>query len=145
NLERLLANREAQSHDLQQTFTTQLRDLQGDVAEKQGLLAARGQEVGELAAKTNDLQEQITCLELANKQTVKEAKAAARAIEDSLSVTVQELEAVVSEKAQLFQNRTAELESTQSESVLLRQHIQQLELTAAQTEAAASGATRIAR
>ena len=71
-----------------------------ELAEKQGLLEARSQEVGELAAKTNDLQEQITCLELTNKQTVKEAKAAARAIEDSLRVRVQELEATVSEKAQ---------------------------------------------
>ena len=54
-------------------------------------LAAK--QIGELTAKTNDLQEQITCLELANKQTVKEAKAAARALEDSLRARVQELEA----------------------------------------------------
>ena len=131
------------TRELEERLSGQLRDLQRELAEKQGLLEARGQEVGELAAKTNDLQEQITCLELANKQTAKEAKAAARAIEDSLRVRVQELETTVSEKAQLLQNRTAELESTQSETVLLRQHIQQLELTAAQTEAAASEATRI--
>ena len=93
NLERMLADREAQSYDLQQTFTAQLHDLQGELAEKQGLLETRSQEIGELTAKTNDLQEQITCLELANKQTVKEAKAAARALEDSLRARVQELEA----------------------------------------------------
>ena len=131
------------TRELEERLSGQLRDLQGELAEKQGLLEARSQEVGELAAKTNDLQEQITCLELANKQTVKEAKAAARAIEDSLRVRVQELEATVSEKAQVLQNRTAELESAQSETALLREHIQQLELTAAQTEAAASEATRI--
>ena len=80
--------------------TAQLHDLQRELAEKQGLLETRSQEIGELTAKTNDLQEQITCLELANKQTVKEAKAAARALEDSLRARVQELEASVSEKAQ---------------------------------------------
>ena len=130
NLKRLLADREAQSYDLQQTFTAQLQDLQRELAEKQGLLEARSQEVGELTARTSDLQEQITCLELANKQTVKEAKAAARAIEDSLRARVQELEATVSEKAQGLQNRTTELESAQSETALLRERIQHLELTA---------------
>ena len=86
------------TRELEEHLSGQLRDLQRELAEKQGLLEARGQEVGELAAKTNDLQEQITCLELVNKQTVKEAKAAARTIEDSLRVRVQELEATVSEK-----------------------------------------------
>ena len=142
NLEQLLADREAQSYDLQQTFTVQLRDLQEELAEKQGLLETRGQEVGELTAKTNDLQEQITCLELANKQTVKEAKAAARALEDSLRAQIQELEATVSEKAQGLQNRTVELESAQSEAALLRERIQQLELTGAQIEDAKNEADR---
>jgi chromosome segregation ATPase len=142
NLERRLANREAQSHDLQKTFTAQLGNLQGELAEKQVLLAARGREIGELTAKTNDLQGQITCLELTNKQTVKEAKAAARAIEDSLRARVQELEATVSEKAHGLQNRTVELESAQSETALLRQRIQQLELTGAQTEEAKNEADR---
>ena len=110
--------------------------MQNQLAEKQGLLETRSQEIGELTAKTNDLQEQITCLELANQQTVKEAKAEARALEDSLRVRLQELEATASEKAQLLENRTTELESAQSETALLRERIQQLELTGAQTEAA---------
>jgi chromosome segregation ATPase len=136
NLERLVANHEAQSHDLQQTFTAQLYDLQSQLAEKQGLLETRSQEIGELTAKTNDLLEQITCLELTNKQTVKEAKAAARALEDSLRARVQELEATVSENAQGLQNRTVELESARSETALLRERIEQLELTGARTEEA---------
>jgi chromosome segregation ATPase len=142
NLQRLLADHEAQSYDLRQTFNTQLHDLQNQLVEKQGLLEARSQEVGELTARTSDLQEQITCLELANKQTVKEAKASARAVEDSLRARIQELEATVSEKAQGLQNRTVELESAQSETALLRQRIQQLELTGAQTEEAKNEADR---
>src|SRR5499433_1527806 len=142
NLQGLLADHEAQSYDLRQTFNTQLHDLQKQLVEKQGLLEARGQEIGELTAKTSDLQEQITCLELANKQTVKEAKAAARAVEDSLRARIQELEATVSEKAQGLQNRTVELESAQSETALLRQRIQQLELTGTQTEEAKNEADR---
>jgi chromosome segregation ATPase len=134
NLERLLADREAQSYDLQQTFTAQLRDLQNQLAEKQGLLETRSQEISELTARTNDLQEQITCLELTNRQTVKEAQAAARALEDGLQARFREIEAAVSEKAQLLQDRTAELESAQSETALLRERIEHLELTAAQTE-----------
>src|SRR4029077_3354111 len=115
---------QAQVDDSQQTFNAQLGDLQNELAERQGLLEARSQEIGELTAKTNDLQEQITCLELANQQTVKEAKAEARTLGDSLRARLQELEATVSEKAQLLQNRTAELESAQSETSLLRQRIE---------------------
>ena len=92
---------------MEERLNAQLHDLQNQLTEKQGLLEARSQEIGELTATTNDLQEQITCLALTNKQTVKEAKAAARAIEDSLRVRVQELEATVSEKAQGLQNQTA--------------------------------------
>ncbi len=142
NLERHLADREAQSYDLQQTLTVQLHDLQRELAEKQGLLETRSQEIGELTAKTNDLQEQITCLELTNHQTVEEAKAAARALEDNLRARIQELETIVSEKAQGLQNQTAELESAQSETALLQQRIQQLELTGAQTEEAKNEADR---
>jgi chromosome segregation ATPase len=142
-LQGLLADREAQSYDLQQTFNTQLHDLQGELAEKQGLIEARSQEVGELTARTSDLQEQITYLELTNKQSVKEANAAAQALEDSLRARVQELEAIVSEKTQGLQNRTVELESAQSEIALLRERIQRLELTGTQTEEAKNEAHRI--
>src|SRR5262245_38941295 len=142
NLQRQLTDHEAQSYDLRQTFNTQLHDLQNQLAEKQGLLEARSQEIGELTARTSDLQEQITCLELANKQTVKEAKAGARAVEDSLRARIQELEATVSEKAQGLQNRTVELESAQSETALLRKRIQQLEATGAQTEEVKNEADR---
>ena len=106
---------------MEERLNAQLHDLQRELAEKQGLLETRSQEIGELTAKTNDLQEQITCLELTNRQTVEEAKAAARALEDSLRARIQELEAIVSEKAQGLQNRTAELESAQSETALLQQ------------------------
>ena len=126
----------AATRESEERLDTQLRDLQNELAEKQGLLETRSREIGELTAKTNDLQEQITCLELANQQTVKEAKAEARTLGDSLRARLQELEATVSEKAQLLQNRTAELESAQSETSLLRQRIEQLELTGTQTEAA---------
>ena len=47
------------------------------------------------------------------------------------------------QKLGLLENRTAELQSAQSEIGALRQHIQQLDLRRAQTEAAASEATRI--
>src|SRR5215813_2773965 len=138
----LLQQNQAASRALEDRLTAQLYDLQKQLVEKQGLLEARGQELGELTAKTSDLQEQITCLELANKQTVKEAKAAARAVEDSLRARIQELEATVSEKAQGLQNRTVELESAQSETALLRQRIQQLEQTGAQTEEVKNEADR---
>ena len=138
-----LQQNQTATRELEERLSAQLHDLQNQLTEKNGLLEARSQQIGELAVKTNDLQEQITCLELANKQTIKEAKAAARAIEDSLRARVQELEATVSEKAQLLQNRATELESTQSDTALLRQRIQQLELTGAQSEAAASAAIRI--
>src|SRR5262244_1333062 len=138
----LLQQNQAASRALEDRLTAQLHDLQKQLVEKQGLLEARGQEIGELTAKTSDLQEQITCLELANKQTVKEAKAAARAVEASLRARIQELEATVSEKAQGLQNRTVELESAQSETALLRQRIQQLELTGTQTEEAKNEADR---
>src|SRR6266436_4942115 len=126
----------AATRELEERLDTQPRDLQNELAEKQGLLETRSREIGELTAKTNDLQEQITCLELANQQTVKEAKAEARTLGDSLRARLQELEATVSEKAQLLQNRTAELESAQLETSLLRQRIEQLELNGTQTEAA---------
>jgi chromosome segregation ATPase len=143
NMERALAERQAQADGSQQTFNAQLGDLQTQLAEKQRLLETRSQEIGELTAQTNDLQEQIIRLELANKQTVKEAQAAGRAVEDSLRARLEELEATVSEKAQLLQNRTAELESAQSETALLRQSIEQLELTGTQTEAAKNEAERM--
>jgi chromosome segregation ATPase len=131
-----LQQNHAATTEIEQRLNVQLRDLESQLAEKHGLLETRSREIGELSAKTNDLQEQITRLELANKQTVKEAKAAARALEDSLHTRVQELEATVSEKAQGLQNRTVELENAQSEAALLRERIQQLELTGAQTEEA---------
>jgi chromosome segregation ATPase len=124
----------AAARELEEHLAAQLRDLQNQLAEKQGLLETRSQEISELTARTNDLQEQITCLELTNRQTVKEAQAAARALEDGLQARFREIEAAVSEKAQLLQDRTAELESAQSETALLRERIEHLELTAAQTE-----------
>jgi chromosome segregation ATPase len=133
---------QATTRELEERLTAQLHDLENQLGEKQTLLEARSQEVGELTAKTSDLQEQITCLELANRQTVKEAKAAARAVEDSLRARIQELEATVSEKAQGLQNRTVELESVQSETALLRERIQQLEQIGAQTEEAKNEADR---
>ena len=166
-----LADREAQSDDLRQSFNTQLgelqnqltekqgllearnqeigqltartNDLQGQLADKQGLLEARSQEINQLTARTNDLQEEITRLKQASRQTVEETQAATRALEDSLNTRLRELEATVSEKSQLLHNRTAELENTQSETSALRQRIQQLELTGAQIEAAKNDADRM--
>jgi len=126
-----LRQNHAATRELEERLNTQLRDLQNELAEKQGLLETCSQEIGELTAKTNDLQEQITCLELANQQTVKAAKAEARTLEDSLRARLQGLEATVSEKAQLLQNRTAELESAQSRPLCCEERIQQLELTCA--------------
>jgi chromosome segregation ATPase len=143
NLKGLLAERETQSDDLGRTFNAQLENLQRELVEKQGLLDARSREIGELTAKTSDLQEQIICLELANKQTVKEANAAARALEDSLRARVQELEAAVSEKAQGLENGRQELEGAQSEIAVLRQRIEQLELARTQTEEAKNEADRM--
>src|SRR5262245_6587749 len=138
-----LQQNQTATKELEGRLSTQLHDLQKELTEKQELLETRGQEIGELTARTTDLQEQITWLELANKQTVKEAKAAAQAIEDSLRGRLQELEATVSEKARQLQNSSAELESAQAETALLRERIQQLELTGAQADAAASEAIRI--
>src|SRR5262245_21794979 len=138
----LLQQNQTATRDSEERLIAQLHELQNQLGEKQGLLEARSQEVGELTARTSDLQEQITCLELANKQTVKEAKAASRALEDSLRARIQELETTVSEKAQGLQNRTVELESAQSETARLRERIQQLELTGAQTEEAKNEADR---
>src|SRR5262245_20018592 len=138
----LLQQNQTATRDSEERLIAQLHDLQNQLGEKQALLEARSQEVGELTAKTSDLQEQITCLELANKQTVKEAKAAAHAVEDSLRARIQELETTVSEKAQGLQNRTVELESVQSETALLRERIQQLEQTGAQTEEVKNEADR---
>ena len=143
NLEGLLAERETQSYGLQQTLNTQLENLQRELAEKQELLNMSRREIGELTEKTSDLQEQVICLELANKQTVKEANAAARTREDSLRACVQELETAVSEKSQELQSRTLELESAQSEMAVLRERIEQLELSRAQTEEAKNEADRM--
>jgi len=142
-LERALADREAQSYQLKQTFTEQLSELQSQLAEKQGLLEARSQKIGEFAAKTNDLQEQVVRLELANKQTAEQAQAAVREIEDSLHARLRELEATISEKAELLQNRTVALENAQSEIGALRDRIQNLELQRAQTEAAKNEADKM--
>ena len=142
SMERAVADYQAQASGLQQTFNVQLRDLQSQLAEKQGLLETRGREIDELTARTHDLQEQIICLELANKQTVKEAQAAGRTLQDSLRSRLQELEATVAEKADLLQNRTAELESAQAETTRLWERIIQLELSDAQTDAAQTEAER---
>ena len=139
---RAVADYQAQASDLQQAFNVQLRDLQSQLAEKQGLLETRSQEIDELTARTHNLQEQIICLELANKQTVKEAQAAGRAVQDGLRARLQELEAIVSEKADLLRNRTADLESAQAETTLLWERIIQLELSGAQTEATQNEAER---
>jgi chromosome segregation ATPase len=171
NLERLLADRETQSHDLQHSFNTQLgelqnqlagkqglleehrqeihrltarsNDLQNQLAEKQRVLEARSQEITQLTTRSNDLQEEIARLQQANRQTVEETQTAARALEDSLNTRLRELEANVSEKSQLLHNRTAELENTQSETTALRQRIQQLELAGAEIEAAKNDADRM--
>jgi chromosome segregation ATPase len=142
-MEREVVDYQTQASDLQQAFNVQLHDLQSQLAEKEGLLGTRSQEIDELSAKTSDLQEQIICLELANKQTVKEANAAARTREDSLRARLQELEAAVSERAQRLQNRTGELESAQSEIAVLRQRIEQLELTCARTQEAKNETDRM--
>ncbi|HEY7316633.1 MAG TPA: hypothetical protein VIE89_03595 [Candidatus Binatia bacterium] len=142
NLERFSADRDARFSAVQQTLTAELQNLQKELAAKQELLETRSQEVGELTAKTNDLQEQITCLELANKQTVKEATAAARALEDTLSAQVQELQEAVSVKGHELQARTVELESARSEASLLRQRIEQLEVTSSRSEETRSDADR---
>jgi chromosome segregation ATPase len=142
SMERAVADYQAQVSELQQAFNVQLRDLQSQLAEKQELLENRSQGIDELTARTHNLQEQIICLELANKQTVKEAQAAGRAVQDGLRTRLQELEAIVSEKAHLLQNRTAELENTQAETALLRERIIQLELSGAQTEAEQNEAER---
>src|SRR5258705_4019234 len=63
----LLQQNQTATKELEERLRAQLHDLQNQLTEKQGLLEARSQEIGELAAKTNDLEEQITCLELANK------------------------------------------------------------------------------
>ena len=133
---------DARSQEISQ-LTATTNDLQGELAEKQGLLEARSQEITQLTARTNDLQEEIARLQKANRQTVEETQAAARALEDSLNTRLRELEANLSEKSQLLHNRTAELENTQSETTALRQRIQQLELTAAQIEAAKHDADRM--
>jgi chromosome segregation ATPase len=143
SIERAAAAYQTQASELQQSFNVRLRDLETQLVEKQELLETRRQEISELTAKTSDLQEQIICLELANKQTVKEANAAARALEDSLRARVQELEAAVSEKAQGLQNRRQELENAQSETAALRRRIEQLELARAQTEEAKNEADRV--
>lgn len=137
-----LQQNQAAASELEERLNAQLEATQRELAEKQGLLDTRSREIGELTTKTSDLQEQITYLELANKQAVKEAKAAARALEDSLHARIQELEAAVAEKAQGLQNRTRELESAQSESAVLQQRIEQLEQTYARTEEAKNEANR---
>jgi len=142
SMERAVVEYQAQASGRQQTFNVQLRDLQSQLAEKQGLLETRGREIDELTARTHDLQEQIICLELANKQTVKEAQAAGRTLQDSLRSRLQELEVTVSEKADLLQNRTAELERAQAETTRLWERIIQLELSGAQTDAAQTEAER---
>jgi chromosome segregation ATPase len=143
SMKQAVADYQAQASDLQQAFDVQLRGLQSQLAEKQELLETRSQEIDKLTASTHDLQEQIVCLELANKQTVTEAQAAGRAFQDGLNARLQELEAIVSEKADLLQSRTAELESAQAETVLLRERITQVELREATTKAAQNEAERI--
>src|SRR5262249_35835537 len=138
-----LQQNQTATRELERGLNAQLHDLQRELTERQKLLETRGQEIGELTARTSDLQEQIISLELANKQTLKEAKAATQAMEDTLRARIQELETIVSEKARQLQNSAAELESAQAETALLRERIQQLELTGAQADAAASEAIRI--
>jgi chromosome segregation ATPase len=129
--------------ELERRLNLQLRGLQSQLAEQQGLLETRSQEIGEFTTRINDLQEQIARLELANKQTVEQAQSAARTLQDGLRAHLQELEATVSEKAELLQNRTAELQSAQAETARLRERITQLELNGAQTEAARNEGERV--
>jgi chromosome segregation ATPase len=142
-MKRAVVDYQTQASDLQQAFNLQLQDLQSQLAEKEGLLETRSQEIGEFTTRINDLQEQIARLELANKQTVEQAQSAARTLQDGLRAHLQELEATVSEKAELLQNRTAELQSAQAETARLRERITQLELNGAQTEAARNEGERV--
>jgi chromosome segregation ATPase len=131
-----LRENQALTRELEERLNSQLHDLQIQLAEKQELLETRGKEIGELTARTNELQEQISRLELAHKQTVATAQAASSALEDGFQARLKELEAGVSEKTELLQSHTVELQSAHSEIAALRQHIHQLELAAAQAEAA---------
>ena len=89
----------------------------------------------ELAALKGQLERKESALQ-ALQTSVKE-------VEDKLGTQVRDLHAQLAAKTGLLENRTAELQSAQSEIGALRQHIQQLDLSRAQTEAAASEATRI--
>ena len=89
----------------------------------------------ELAALKGQLERKESALQ-ALQTSVKE-------VEDKLGTQVRDLHAQLAAKTDLLENRTAELQSAQSEIGALRQHIQQLDLSRAQTEAAASEATRI--
>jgi chromosome segregation ATPase len=143
SMERAVVDYRTQASALQQAFDVQLRDVQSKLAEKQGLLETRSQEIDELTARTHDLQEQIVRLGLANKQTIEDAHSAARTLQDGLRARIQALEATIAEKADLLQNRTAELEHTQAETALLQERMTQLELSGTQTEAARNEAERV--
>lgn len=142
NAQQALSNREAQSHDLQQTWSAQLDQLQSQLTEKQGLLESRNREAGELTARADDLLQQISRLERAHKQTVEEAQAAASALEAGFQARLAESHAEASENSALLQNRTTELQKAHAEIAALLQRIQGLELAGQQAETTAREATQ---
>jgi chromosome segregation ATPase len=142
NTQQALAEREAQSHDLQHTLGTQLHHLQIQLAEKQGLVEARDREIGELTERAKGLQERVTLLERTNEEVVGNAQAAASVLEAEFRGRVAELQLGASENAELLQNRTTALENARSEIAALLQRVHQLELNNERIQAAATEATR---
>jgi chromosome segregation ATPase len=142
NTQQALSDREAQSHDLQQTLGAQLHHLQSQLAEKQGLVEARDREIGELTKRTNGLQERVALLGRTNEEVVEKAQAGARALEEAFRARMAELEAETSEKTDLLEKRAADLENARSEIAALLQRVHQLELDNERTQAAATEATR---
>jgi chromosome segregation ATPase len=141
NTQQALAEREAQSHDLQHTLGTQLHHLQIQLAEKQGLVEARDREIGELTERAKGLQERVALLGRTNEE-VEKAQAAARALEEAFRARTAELEAETSEKTELLEKRAADLEHARSEIAALLQRVHQLELDNERIQAAATEATR---
>ena len=89
----------------------------------------------ELAALTTKLERKESALET--------LEASVKEVEDQLRAQIRDLHGQLGAKAELLENRTAELQSARSEATALRQNVEALELTVAQTQAAASAATEI--
>src|SRR5882724_1036300 len=155
------------SQKMEESLSTEIRDLQSVVKKKEEALESRDSEVNDLKSKIDVLVEQVTHLELAIQQakgeaasevieglkaniTVLEAKfretedtvhrkdIASQKMEESLSTEIRDLQSVVKKKEEALESRDSEVNDLKSKIDVLLEQVTHLELAIQQAKGEAA-------